>query len=336
MTERLDRYDNYKLLLIFLVVLGHLGNKYAGSGYMMGCMQFWAYLFHMPAFVFVSGLFSKKAIEENRYHIILSYVRLYMLMCFAEFCNNYLLSGEMPGHIFTFTKCTGTEWYCLGMAWWYLATFVLKKAKPALVFPVLMVRCLASGYFSQVSSFLSIQRALLFYPFFYAGYVSDARKISGFAQKKPVRILSAAVIRVSVIVVALKFESITGWRNVFRARYTYMRLAKQGFTLEYGWLYRTVAYLVSALMGLSALSLTPNVRTIFTKRGRQTLPVYFWHQMVIAFMLKAIPGLNKWVKGAMTGPKCILFRAAVTMICLIPVFNIPLRRLFYRKKKPTE
>ena len=60
MSSRLYKWDNYKLFLIICVVLGHIGNYYAASSPLLAKAQFWVYLFHMPAFIFVSGLFSKK------------------------------------------------------------------------------------------------------------------------------------------------------------------------------------------------------------------------------------------------------------------------------------
>ena len=54
-------------------------------------LQFWVYLFHMPAFVFVSGLFSKNAIKEKRWDKAIPYVFLYLLMKFLLFLQNHSL-----------------------------------------------------------------------------------------------------------------------------------------------------------------------------------------------------------------------------------------------------
>lgn len=58
MKERNYLFDNLKFLLIVLVVFGHsleeisLAQDYA-------IIRAWIYSFHMPAFVFISGYFSK-------------------------------------------------------------------------------------------------------------------------------------------------------------------------------------------------------------------------------------------------------------------------------------
>ena len=63
MGKRIALWDNLKLFLIFLVVLGHLTLQYFCSSQMFCTVTMVIYTFHMPAFVFISGLFSKKAIN---------------------------------------------------------------------------------------------------------------------------------------------------------------------------------------------------------------------------------------------------------------------------------
>ena len=52
-------FDNAKLLLIFLVVFGHIIQHLKSSIPLADVLYQWVYLFHMPAFVFVSGFFAK-------------------------------------------------------------------------------------------------------------------------------------------------------------------------------------------------------------------------------------------------------------------------------------
>ena len=57
-SNRIAYWDNLKAILIFLVVLGHIVPECGAITYWL---RFAIYTFHMPAFVFVSGFFSKKA-----------------------------------------------------------------------------------------------------------------------------------------------------------------------------------------------------------------------------------------------------------------------------------
>lgn len=71
--QRVAYYDNLKGILIVLVVVGHLLEPVAVSANMT-TMQFvdFIYLFHMPLFIFVSGLFCKsickKVFSELMWH----------------------------------------------------------------------------------------------------------------------------------------------------------------------------------------------------------------------------------------------------------------------------
>ena len=61
--------DNIKVVLIFLVVFGHLIERYIDtSNTLMGIYMF-IYIFHMPLFVYISGYLSKN-INKSKNEII--------------------------------------------------------------------------------------------------------------------------------------------------------------------------------------------------------------------------------------------------------------------------
>ena len=57
--ERDYYFDNLKFILIFLVVFGHLVGITYKETQIEKSIYFFIYLFHMPAFIIVSGYFSK-------------------------------------------------------------------------------------------------------------------------------------------------------------------------------------------------------------------------------------------------------------------------------------
>ena len=75
--KRIEKWDNLKALLIFTIVIGHLADYYTKNSMDMRRVYFFLYIFHMPAFLFISGLFSKKNINQKRYANIFSYLILY-------------------------------------------------------------------------------------------------------------------------------------------------------------------------------------------------------------------------------------------------------------------
>ena len=63
MNKHRDPYwDNLKFVLICLVVLGHFLLPVKPKGQLARTAFYWIYLFHMQAFVFVSGFTSKRQV----------------------------------------------------------------------------------------------------------------------------------------------------------------------------------------------------------------------------------------------------------------------------------
>ena len=64
--ERYPALDHARFVLIALVVIGHLLEQLADSGPFAAALYRWIYLFHMPAFVLVSGAVSKADLTRRR------------------------------------------------------------------------------------------------------------------------------------------------------------------------------------------------------------------------------------------------------------------------------
>ena len=71
-------FDNIKGLLIFLVVLGHCFFGFQNRPY-IGLFVLAIYYVHMPAFIFVSGYFSKSKNSRSKERII-KYIIAYLLV----------------------------------------------------------------------------------------------------------------------------------------------------------------------------------------------------------------------------------------------------------------
>lgn len=65
MSKRIDYWDNMKAVLIFLVVLGHVILPVRENNDVLSVLFYTIYLFHMPAFVFVAGFFSKNYVKKE-------------------------------------------------------------------------------------------------------------------------------------------------------------------------------------------------------------------------------------------------------------------------------
>ena len=80
MKQRIYRYDNVKALLIFLVVLGHMTTDYVSDSHLVRWTTLWIYSFHMPAFIFLSGLGSPGNVAHENTSCEISYNFIILLL----------------------------------------------------------------------------------------------------------------------------------------------------------------------------------------------------------------------------------------------------------------
>ena len=73
-TGRIAKRDNVKIILIMSVLLAHFLARYTGDSINAKRLEFFIYSYHMPAFVFISGLFAKKTIDQKRYDKIFGFL----------------------------------------------------------------------------------------------------------------------------------------------------------------------------------------------------------------------------------------------------------------------
>ena len=101
------------------MIFGHILDREASPSRLMETINFWIYSFHMPAFIFVSGLFSKHAIKQRKYLRLLSFVWLYLLAKLLITLANFAFANKMN---FDLLNETGVPWYLLSLASFYLIT----------------------------------------------------------------------------------------------------------------------------------------------------------------------------------------------------------------------
>ena len=200
---RIALFDNIKGLLIILVVVGHVAHPVHNDNPAISCLFDVIYLFHMPLFVFVSGLFAKHAKNErggvnpNR---ILSFALLAALYQLALM----LINGASltPGRFLQFTSA---PWYLLAMAYWYAAAPMLLRLGWRRGMALSLALSYASGLVDLSDGLLAISRSLAFLPWFAAGLYCPVEQVVAFkeSRSRPVRAtLAAAVVLAAAIALA--------------------------------------------------------------------------------------------------------------------------------------
>ena len=90
---RIAKWDNARWILITLVVICHFFENYLGNP-VANSLFFYVYTFHMPAFFFIAGLFSKKTVEYRRIDKVAPYILIYIFIKIVNWIVQMIIYGK--------------------------------------------------------------------------------------------------------------------------------------------------------------------------------------------------------------------------------------------------
>lgn len=277
---RSQKWDILKFLLIFLVVLGHAADFYKGTSELMLFLRIFIYLFHMPLFIFISGLFSKKTVNEKRYYRLTGYIAVYLVLKLFEYY--YKLLSRVPSSL-SLLSPGGSQWFMLALFSFNLITMAVKNISPRYVMSLAVVLSCACGMASDINDFFALSRTIVFFPFFYLGYLTDRARLEEFCTGRNKKIISAVVLSAIAVIFYVCRDGLLNFLPLFSGRYPFSLL---GFHPEFGFLYRLLYYPLVLLTGLCIIVLIPNKTKsgLAARLGQRTLAVYGFHYIVFYFM----------------------------------------------------
>lgn len=319
MKKRIYKYDNVKALLIFLVVVGHMTSDYVSDSHLVRWTTLWIYMFHMPAFIFLSGLVHKQYITEERASAgIKGETRFRADKALGFFLCGYALKiflqlsrtamGQNP--TWSWIDEPGIPWYLFVMAEYELVFFAMRhldgKIKPGHIITGLFCLSAAIGYFPAIDETLCLSRMINFLPIYALGYYMDMRKFLSFIEGKGYQLpedvteenLPSTAFRTGprsikiaacfVIVCSLAACYLMPWggyslRKWFTGRRSYEYLSDffGNYAINFGWGIRLAVWAVALLITLAVIVIIPDRDMGFiTTVGARTLNVYFWHRPV--------------------------------------------------------
>lgn len=305
MKQRSLFWDNYKGLLIFLVVFGHFiySCATAVSGGVIHQIFTFIYLFHMPAFIFCSGYFSKS--ERSRGAARLIKLLLYYLVFNTAMMLYYaIFQGQSPSLLTPYSS----YWYLLSLICWRLCADRLSKVKGIL--PLSIAAALLVGFWSEFSNFLSLARTVAFFPFFLLGYRFEPEKLR--RPKGNVGKILCAVLAAGFMVLLLLFAG--------KIDLSVDLLCAQPYTAATQMVWRAVI-MVSAVLAIAALLfLVPDKRIpLLTAFGKNSLLIYLGHRFFVLIFDALVP-VN-------TNPRLLLLIALpATLVTTLVLGNDPLNR----------
>ncbi len=274
-------FDNAKILLVTLVVVGHAWTLLP-STWFHGAAYDFLYLWHVPAFVVVTGYLSRRFSWTRRdlrrllttvvvpYVVFEGLLALFRTTVGGEHLERVWLNPHWP------------MWYLAVLVVWRLVTPVLRRLRHAL--PIAVAVSLAGGWVG-IEAF-DLDRAFGLLPFFTLGVLAEQRHLDAL-RSHGARVLGLAALGVAAVTAALLGGSIENEWLYYRTPYADMGA---------GWLsgpfIRLGVLAAGTALALSFLTLVPARRTWFTALGAASLVVYLTHGFVV--LAAEYAGVEGW------------------------------------------
>ncbi|MEU6815003.1 acyltransferase family protein [Streptomyces sp. NPDC046860] len=313
--QRDSFFDNAKFLAIVLVAMGHSWAPIKGDSRVLEGLYDVVYTFHMPAFIIISGYFSRSFdMRPDRLKRLVTGV----LVPYLVFQTAYSLFRHYVGHTgdpFDLVSPWYLMWFLCALFVWRLTSPLWKLVRNPL--PVALAIAMIGSLSPVAGGGFALGRVLQFMPCFVLGLCMKPEHFE--ALRRPwLRIVSVPVFAAALVV---------GWWAAPRMddNWFYRESAAQNLGAPW-W---TGPLMTLALFG-GAVVLTacffawvPSRRTWFTALGRGTMYGYLLHGFVIKFAT-----FHGWLDNPrLHGPLgeiavTALAGATVTVLCTTPFQRI--------------
>ena len=270
--------DNAKFLFVALVVVGHAWTLAANVSYLYS----WLYLWHVPAFVLVTGYLSRsfRFTRRHLHKLAVTVVFPYALFEGLFALLRIYVGGEKLELLWL--NPHWPMWYLSVLFLWRLATPLLQRVPH--VVPLSVVVSLVGGLVSV--KYLDGNRAMGFLPFFVIGLTATDRQ-RAWLVRPAVRRAGLAVLAAGVAM-AWFVESRLGTEWLYY-RTAYADLDVSG---PQGMAIRAMLLVTGLAMATAVLAWVPNRTTWMSRLGAASLVVYLFHGFFVEGL--AIAGMPSW------------------------------------------
>ena len=318
-------WDNAKAILIALVVVGHLAElciKAIDDDFAFKLLHSWIYIFHMPAFIFISGYFVGKSSKEPISKIS-KFIYLYLVMAVLYACVS-LVEGN--GFELRLANPRLGLWFLLFMVYAHVVAQLVIKNKTPWVLLISIVVGLIAGIDSSIGTVWQVGRAFYFMPFFIAGMCLDVEKlislVRGHRTSCAFCLLLAGVLMYFLLSGALFDRGLLSGGESYDA---------YGLSFFDGITTRMALYLFSALVMLAFLGLIGQKHSLLTSLGAKSLDIY----LVSTFLQGAVyPALSNALPFEFVGDlACFILLTVIACAVVIVCHNLYLSKFSAIKTK---
>lgn len=263
-TPRDPWFDNAKMALVLLVVVGHSWTLLPDTA-LNSRLYDWLYLWHMPAFVMVTGYLSKRFTwnRRNLRRLVTTVVLPYMILEGLLALFRVHVGGEKLERLWL--NPHWPMWFLAALFFWRLATPLLRRL-PYPVTTAVVVSVLSGLVATEI---LDFNRVLGLLPFYVLGLVADKRHVDAI-RTQHVRLLGLIVLAGGAWIATT--ADLTAEWMYYRSGY-----AEMGAGFLEGAATRVGLLAVAVAMAVAALSWLPTKGGWFTRMGAASLVVYLFH-----------------------------------------------------------
>lgn len=275
--------DNAKMGLIVLVVLGHTW-ALLPSDATAGHLYDFVYLWHMPAFVFLSGYLSRswRYSPVKMWQLVSTLLVPYVLFEGALAWFRLQFGGEQLQDLWLDPHFP--MWYLLALVVWRLVTPLFRPLPGA--FLVAVAVAVGSGFLTgEWMAWMDLPRILGFLPFFVLGLKTSPEGLEWLRGRFP-----AVLGVVTFGVIAVLAVNIDRWADT---SYLYQRPYELMDVSDSTAIVTRLLVLAVGLAGTYAwLAVTPRIGGWFAAMGAATMTVYLFHGFAVKGLQYA--GFPEW------------------------------------------
>ncbi len=275
MKKRDYYFDNVRFVLIFFVVFGHLLRPYIDESPLIYALYMSIYLFHMPAFIFVSGYFAKGIMRPGYIKKVTRKLLIPLLIFHVIYSAFYFWIEHEETLSISLLIPEWSLWFLLSLFFWnILLRITVKWVKPALAIVLAIGLGLLIGMVPESLHVLSIGRTFIFFPFFLIGYYT---KREWFAPLFTTR-ARIVLLLIAAILFLFFYKNTSIQIEWLFGSGSYDDLGANSLS---GVAWRSLVYVLNVVMIAFILSIVTHKSFFFTTWGQNTLYVYLLHGFFI-------------------------------------------------------
>ena len=285
--RRLGIFDSIRGILMVRVVFFHLLYVYFGeepyhtASALIPC-------FAMEVFLYIAGLFSQDDYAKSD-HVLGRLLLMYAIFQIFYGFLHVLGGGAAPD----ITQPYYVYWFLLCLVILRFAARYVPKTKTAFV--ILCLLAVLGGLFPDADWHLSVSNSIAYAPFFWAGLMTDRKKLAAFIEHRSLKHYLAGSL---LILAAL----LTGVLFIRTMNPTLSALQMSPYETAADLLSRLIIYAVSILMTAGLLLCIPaDDIPFFTAVGRNSLPVFLLHLLPVFILIPLLSRVNSaWMRLALS------------------------------------